>query len=408
MSSSQHILILTPQLPYPPHQGASLRNFYIIKGLAQRHAITLLSFVDPDQHLDSDPSGPLTQLCTHVYTIPAPPRTRAQRLRQLLFTDQPDMAFRLSSSAFTTRLREVLHQQVFDIVQVEGLELARYIPIVRQASPRSHIVFDDHNAEAALQQRAFLTDLRQPRRWGAALYSSIQVRRLRRFETWACQQADQVTAVSEADQETLQGLVPEKRVTPIPNCIDVATYDLPPDGLYPTFDLVFSGKMDYRPNVDAMLWFVAEIWPRIREARPQATLAVVGQKPHPRLEPLYHLPGVTMTGWVESVQPYLAGATVYVMPFRMGSGTRLKLIEAMAAGKAIVSTPIGAEGFPVVHNEHLMLASTPNEFATAVLTLLTQPPRRQKLGNAARQFAQQYDWRQVVQRFEAVYASVIS
>lgn len=407
MTAAQSILILTPQLPYPPHQGASLRNFYIIKGLAQRHPVTLLSFVDPEQPQGSTAHDPLAQLCAHVHTVPVPVRPFGRRLRQLLFTAQPDMAFRLASPLFAARLRHLLHQQQFDIVQIEGLELARYIPAIRQTSPRSRILFDNHNAETALQRRAFLTDLRQPTRWGAALYSAMQTTRLRRFETWACQQADRVTAVSEADRDALQTLVPHKSVAIIPNCLDVADYQMPPDGIYPTFDLLFSGKMDYRPNVDAMLWFIEQIWPRIREARPQATLAIVGQKPHPRLEPLYHLPGVTMTGWVESVQPYLAGASVYIMPFRMGSGTRLKLIEAMAAAKAIVSTPIGAEGFPVVHNEHLMLAATPNEFATAVLTLLTQPPRRQKLGASARQFAQQYDWRQVIQRFEAVYAEAM-
>ncbi len=403
MTAAQSILILTPQLPYPPHQGASLRNFYIIKGLAQQHPVTLLSFVDPEQPQDSDAQSPLAQLCAQVYTVPVPARPFGRRLRQLLLTAQPDMAFRLASPLFATRLRELLHQQQFDIVQIEGLELARYIPAIRQSSPRSRILFDNHNAETALQRRAFLTDLRQPARWGAALYSAIQTARLRRFETWACRQADRVAAVSEADRDALQALVPSQSVAVIPNCIDVSEYQMPPDGLYPTFDLLFSGKMDYRPNVDAMLWFVEQIWPRIREARPQATLAIVGQKPHPRLEPLYHMPGITMTGWVESVQPYLAGASVYIMPFRMGSGTRLKLIEAMAAAKAIVSTPMGAEGFPVIHNEHLMLAATPNEFATAVLTLLTQPPRRQKLGASARHFAQQYDWRQVVQRFETVY-----
>jgi glycosyltransferase involved in cell wall biosynthesis len=162
--------------------------------------------------------------------------------------------------------------------------------------------------------------------------------------------------------------------------------------------------MDYRPNVDAVLWFADEIWPLICRKRPSTTWAIVGQKPHPRLDRLRGLPGVTMTGWVESIRPYLAGAQVVVMPFRIGSGTRLKLIEAMATGRAIVSTPIGAEGFPVQHDEQLLLATTAEEMAAAVLQLLNHPETQRRLGKKAEQFAQQYDWRLVVPEFEALFS----
>jgi glycosyltransferase involved in cell wall biosynthesis len=171
-------------------------------------------------------------------------------------------------------------------------------------------------------------------------------------------------------------------------------------------DLVFIGKMDYRPNVDAVLWFVDEVWPGIVAERPSATFAIVGQKPHPRLERLRGVPGVTLTGWVESVTPYLLGASVFIMPFRIGSGTRLKLIEAMAAAKAIVSTPIGAEGFAVRDGQELLLAETAEEMGTAVRHLLNHPQERQQLGQNARQFAQQYDWRQVIPRFDVLYQSL--
>ena len=408
-----NILILTPQLPYPPHQGTSLRNFHIIRGLAEQHEISLLSFLEDNQTADPTAIAPLLDLCQIVETVPVPGRTTKKRLLQLLTTRRPDMEHRLYSPEFNDKLRRLLAERSYDIVQVEGIELARSMEIIREVSPNSKILFDDHNAETDLQQRNMMTDLSTPKRWPAAMYSWVQVGRLRRFERWACQHADWVTAVSEADKRTLQSLISspatscrQSPITVIPNCIDVQEYaNLGDAPASLRFDIVFSGKMDYRPNVDAMLWFADEVWPRIKERRSATSWAVVGQKPHARLECLQDLDGVTMTGWVESVRPYLAGAGVYIMPFRVGSGTRLKLIEAMAAGKAIASTPIGAEGFPVKHDQELLLGESGEELGTAVLHLLAHPEERRRLGTAAQTFAAQYDWRVIIPRFDAVYKS---
>ena len=397
------VLLLTPQLPYPPHQGTSLRNFHIIRGLAQACEVSLLSFLEPGQSVVAEQIGPLEELCQRIETVPVPQRTMGMRLQQLLATRRPDMAHRLFSPAFTAQLLQMLQVDDFDIVQIEGIELARYLPAVRQGSPGSKIVFDDHNAETELQRRNFLTDLGQPRRWVAAAYSAEQVRRLRKFERWVCQQADWVTAVSHPDKVHLQKLAGDKTpITVIPNSLDVPQFQLEAAEVIPS-DIVFSGKMDYRPNVDAVLWFVAEVWPKIRQERPSTTFTIVGQKPHARLERLKNEPGITLTGWVDRVEPYLAGAKVFVLPFRVGSGTRLKLIEAMAAGKAMVSTAVGAEGFPVAHNRELLLVEDGVGFGTAVLHLLSHPDERQRLGQAAKQFAQQYDWRVVVPNFLAIY-----
>jgi glycosyltransferase involved in cell wall biosynthesis len=171
---------------------------------------------------------------------------------------------------------------------------------------------------------------------------------------------------------------------------------------------MFSGKMDYRPNVDAVLWFADEVWPLLLAQRPSISWAIVGQKPHPRLERLRGVTGITVTGWVDNVRPYIAGAKVFIMPFRIGSGTRLKLIEAMAAGKAIVSTTVGAEGFPVQSGQEIVLSDTVGEMATAVIELLADEAQRQKLGQAAQKFAQNYDWRVVVPKFDEIYTQLMT
>lgn len=404
------IFILTPQLPYPPQQGTSLRNFHIIRGLAERHEVTLLSFLEEGQTAVHAQVGPLAELCQRIEMVPLRPRSRNQRLRQFLFTRQPDMAQRLASQPFIARLQQVLAGEPFDVVQIEGIELAHTLETIRVANGEAKVVFDAHNAETELQRRNMLADLGRPRRWPAALYSWVQVRRLARFERWVCEEADWVTAVSETDKHHLQAHHFQSPISVIPNCIDIQNYEEQArTEERPGFshDLVFSGKMDYRPNVDAVLWFAEAVWPGIKAVRPSTTWAIVGQKPHPRLNHLRRLEGVTVTGWVEDIRPYLAGGRVFIMPFRVGSGTRLKLIEALAAGKAIVSTAIGAEGFPVANGRDLLLANSATEMTTAVLRLLEDPQERTRLGAAARQFARNYDWRVVMPQFETIYQQLL-
>ena len=395
------LLLLTPQLPYPPHQGTSLRNFNLIAQLAKRHPVCLLSFVEPDQSLEA--ATPLLDLCEWVDTLPVPRRTHALRLRQMLTTRRPDMAWRLWSPAFRDRLAMRLAQVAFDVVQIEAIELAPYLPTIQAAQARPLIVYEDHNAEWVLQKRACLTDLRSPKRWPAAAYSLVQWIRLKGYEAEVCRRADRVVAMSEADREAILAIAPEVQVTIVPNGVDLDEYTTYDGSTHP-FDMVFTGKMDFRPNVDAMLWFGEEVWPLILRQRPQASLAIVGQRPHPRLERLRALAGVTITGWVPDVRPYIAGSTVYVAPLRVGGGTRLKLLQAMAMRAAVVATALGAEGFPVTHGRELLLADTPERFAQAVLDLLDSPQQRAELGAAARCFVEAtYGWDALVPRLEALY-----
>jgi sugar transferase (PEP-CTERM/EpsH1 system associated) len=402
------LLLLTPQLPYPPHQGTSLRNFNLIAQLAQRHRVCLLTFLEPDQSLDD--AGPLRDMCEWIDPVPVPRRSSALRLRQMLTTRRPDMAWRLWSPAFRDRLAMRLAEARFDVVQIEAIELAPYLPTIHRtqsqmAKPRPLIVYEDHNAEWVLQKRACLADLRTPGRWAAAAYSFVQWIRLKRYEADVCRRADCVVAMSEADRDAILAIAPEVPVTIVPNGVDLDEYT-GYDGPIQPFDLVFTGKMDFRPNVDAMLWFGREVWPLIHRYRPEARLAIVGQRPHSRLDPLREAPGITITGWVADVRPYIAGATVYIAPLRVGGGTRLKLLQAMAMEAAIVATSLGAEGFPVTHGRELLLADTPASFSQAVLALLDAPEQRAQLGAAARRFVETtYGWDTLVPKLEALYDS---
>jgi sugar transferase (PEP-CTERM/EpsH1 system associated) len=394
------ILLLTPQRPYPPHQGTTLRNFNLVKELSKRHTVCVLTFLEPDQNPND--SGPLADLCQWVETVPMPQRSTGLRLRQMLTTRRPDMSLRLWSPAFNARLAARLREQPFDVVEIEGIEMAPYLPTIEAAQPRPMIIYDAHNAEWILQKRACLADLKDPARWPAAAYSWVQWHRLRRYEAELLRRVDHTVAMSHPDKVALRDFAPDVPLTVVPNGVDLMAYAAVSEAI--PHDLLFTGKMDFRPNIDAVLWFAQQVLPLIQAQRPGTTFAIVGQRPHPRLDVLRNLPGVAITGYVEDVRPYLAGAAVYVAPLRVGGGTRLKLLEAMVMGMPIVSTTVGAEGFPVVHGQELILADEPESFARAVLNLLENPTRRARLGAVGRAFAQaNYGWDVLVPQLEKIY-----
>jgi glycosyltransferase involved in cell wall biosynthesis len=398
------ILFLIPHLPYPPHAGGTLRSYGMIDGLARRgHSISLLTFAEPDQQpIDQTP---LSSMCNPAIAIPAPVRSMQDRLGDLL-AGHADMARRFWSPVFAAALRDLLRHQTFDVIDLY-LEMTGYLPIIRQYAPSTMVVYDALNAEYDLQWRIATRDLRVLSRWPLAAYSIIQANRLARLETDLCRSAQHVLACSGADAKKLGALRHTTPVSVIPNAISVDGYQtgilLPAEIPHPA--LVFTGKMDFRPNVDAALWFVDDILPIIHLHDPAAHLTIVGQKPHQRLEAIQDRPGVTLTGYVPDIKPYLRAADVYIAPLRMGSGTRFKLLEAMAMGKAIVSTQLGAEGLDIEHGRHMLLADTEQSFARAVIALITDQSLRQELGeNAARLVRERYDWEVIIPQVEKVYA----
>lgn len=394
------LLFLTPQLPYPPKQGTALRNWGLISHLSRQHEIWLMSF--DERGNDRELPAPLLAACKQVAVFPLPRRTGRDRLKTLLTSPLPDMAWRLWSADFDAQLQRWLSQEQFDIVQIEGIELARY---ARHGNYK--LIFDDHNCEYLMQQRWFERDIKNPRRWHAALYSFVQWQRLRTFERGILQQARATLCCSEEDRRALQHLDAAFNPHVIYNGIDVASYtsDIASNAATPP-SVVFTGKMDFRPNIDAMLWFGAEIWPRIKVVRPDAQWFIVGQKPSPRLDVLRSDPSITITGEVPDPRPYIAQSSVYIAPLRVGGGTRFKLMEAMAMRKPIVTTTLGCEGFAVQSGREMIIADAPEAFANAVLALMAQPAQATAMTNHAHTFVSStYDWSVIVPKLERIYAT---
>ena len=434
------ILILSPYPPYPPHGGGTMRIYQLVRGLAARHELTCLSFapnVAAEQAL-----VPLQRVC-RVVTVRGPvARNLSQRAWTTLASPLPDMALRNAAPAYADALRALLATEQFDIIQAESIEMAGYLLGVKsvalnvQNDPNSELktqnsklVLDQFNAEYVLQKRAALTSLRAGLRlptqvrdlklnavsMAAGAYSLAQWRKLRRYEARVMRQCDAVLAVAAADRLTLLGLAPAATIGVVPNGVDTAYFSsaaMARDQVSALASrvpmLVFSGTLDFRPNVDAVTWFVRQVLPRVRARQPDARLLVVGKRPAPALQRLADEGALLLTGEVSDVRPYLAGAAVYVVPMRIGGGVRLKLLEALALELPVVSTSMGAEGLAGLRaGEHCLIADDAAGFADATLRLLDDQALGRRLGAAGRILAcQRYDWSAIVPQLEALYQGI--
>jgi len=318
------------------------------------------------------------------------------------------MARRLDSPLLAQKLQTLLNVNRYDVVQIEGIEMANAWFNQKSKIENQKLIFDDHNAEWTLQKTAYETDRQNFKRWHGALYSWIQYHKLKRFERAVCLQADAVVAVSQPDADAIAQL--DARIKPfvIPNGVDCEYYAPAPERVaQPSseWSCVFTGKMDFRPNVDACVWFADEILPLLRNEIPLAQVSFVGQKPNDTMLALRQRAGVTVTGFVPDTRPYIADAAVFVVPLRMGSGTRLKVLEAMALGKALVSTSFGVSGIECENGRDVLIADDAPAFARAIATLMRDKDQARALGENARKLAEEkYDWQKLIPKFENLYA----
>lgn len=392
------ILFISTSLPYPPNTGGAIRAHGIIEGLRLAgHHITLLCFHEGDIPAD---------LGITIHTIPIPHRSKWDRLKTLLFTRQADISKRLYSDVFAQKLIDLLSGHQYDLIQFEGIEAGCYLPIAKRHQPSAKLVFDTFNAEYMLQRNIFEIDRQSLKRLPMAVYSYLQIGRIKRYERHLCALADAVIAVSEEDAVLLRPLGDANKIHVISSGIWVEEYaeNTTPMVLHHPA-IVFTGKMDYRPNVDAMVWFIDEILPLIQKKRADVHLYIVGQQPHARLEGFKAHPNITVTGRVNRVLPYLYGADVYIAPLRMGSGTRLKLLEAMACGCAIISTTIAASGLNEAVKSAMVIADSPSDIAHHILMLLDNRQQRMMMGESAKKHvATYYDWSAILPHILDVYA----
>lgn len=384
------ILWLNAGLLLPLDKGGKLRTWHLMRHLAQNHDITYLSFCDPAIE-PADRDG-MRAVCSRLETIPraeTPKGTLRFKLEAAahLVSPLPYAIGKYRSRRYRTVVRRLLARERFDLIVCDFLFPAVNLP---RRLPCPAVIFT-HNVEAEIWRRHARTKQSPLAR---ALFG-LQARRMLRYEARALSRFDLILAVSETDRDTLRALYGAAVSAPIHvvrTGVDTGYFHPMPDAPVAPAHLVFTGSMDWLPNEDGMLYFVREILPLIRRVEPAATLSIVGRAPTPAVRRLAQEAGVEVTGRVDDVRPHVARGGVYVVPLRIGGGTRIKIFEAMAMGRAVVSTTIGAEGLPVRDGHDIVLADDPPRFADAVVRLIRDVQARASLETAARQTAEAHAW----------------
>jgi sugar transferase (PEP-CTERM/EpsH1 system associated) len=358
------ILFLAHRIPYPPNKGEKIRAFQELKFLGERHIVDLLCFADSDAEASHQEA--LRSFCRHIYVETRSRMSIAVGAARCLLRGEPLSCGFFYSSKFRAKVHDVLATTTYDAIFVFCSSMAQYLPRPVPVPVVMDFVDIDSAKWAQYARRS-----RPPLSW---LFAR-EARELARYEReWA--RASSSTVVTTRQEASLLSSGGISGVEVVGNGVDIPLSKieaLPEEIRVLQPYALFVGTMDYLPNIDAVVYFAQEILPLIREHRPELKFVVVGRDPARRVRKLTENPGVVVTGTVPAVEPYLAGSTVVVAPFRIAQGIQNKLLEALAAGKPIVSTSGPAAAIGASHGEMLLVADAPQEFASAVVALLDDP-----------------------------------
>ena len=392
------LLVVTPHLPAPPESGGARRMFELIRQLAARHDVVTLSLAGPDEDVALNERELGRVVAVRVPATARMPPSAAKRRTQLrsLLSPRSFHHYFYRQAALQRRLRELLTAERFDLVQFEYSAMGGYdapgLPRVVDVVDIEYDVLGQQAREGSIARRIF---------------NAVEARKFAGEERAAWCAATVCLATSEQDAERIAAIT-GGRVAVIPNGVDTGYFQRRPlDGTDPR-DLVFVGALRYRPNAEAVLFFVEQVMPLLRRSVPGVSLTVVGADPPPEISALCG-PDVQIAGTVPDVRPHLAAAGTVVVPLHVGGGTRLKILEAFAAGRPVISTRLGAAGLAVRDGEELLYAEEPAEFVAALRRLIEQPELRQRLaGNGHALVRARYEWAAIVRRLDDVYQAICS
>jgi sugar transferase (PEP-CTERM/EpsH1 system associated) len=393
---SRRILMVTPYVPDPPHWGSAIRVRELLRDLSKRHRVSLLTYARPWHALNV---REVETLCESVHAVTArwPDHSdRGGRLRSLA-SREPYAVRRLTTRAMQRALNDLLAAHDFDLVQVESSFLSNL-----DLSRAPATVLDEHNIEYELLARSTRVERALPRK----LFNLLESVKVRRTERQAWKQFDGCVVTSERELAQVASAVPGKLVAMVPNGVNLEEFK--PQPTPKAAGLVFTGLMSYRPNVDAVTYFVREVLPLIHRVRPDETFTIVGWGLTGEVRALLG-PRVIATSSVPDVKPYLAGAAAVVAPIRMGSGTRLKVLEALAMARPLVSTSLACEGLDLEPGRDLLVADDPMRFAAAVIRVLEDKDLATRLGAAGRKAVEsRYGWDACGARLETLHDEVLA
>lgn len=395
------VLQFAPRVCWPLDTGAKLRNYHLARVLAERVGVTLLAFTDHPQSVTD-----LEKFYQEVIVVKRDSAYTFAKMVRGLLGPIPLPVLNYTTGPMQRALDQLLSEQVFDIVQIESIHLMAYLPLMRKARRRPRVICDWHNIESELMQRYSERESSRARR----SYASRTARLMREFESRALREFDAHIAVSQRDAEQLRRLNPDARIFVIENGVDTAFYSdesVRHESL--ARRIVFVGSMDYHANIEGAVRFASEVWPRLRQLRPELIFTIVGKDPAPEVRALAQTTGIEVTGTVADVRPFYREAIAAVVPLNVGGGSRLKILEAMAAGVPVVSTTLGAEGLEVQHDENILIADTDAQIVAAIISLIEIKARHNHLRASGRALvAGRYDWSSLGASLFSAYEELLS
>lgn len=384
------ILTVSAYLPRLGRHGGGNRVFYLLREVARRHEVSLVSFVE-----DEEEAGSVSSLLPHCKRVETVKRTHHVPIS--LFPYEPFEEF--NCPEFREKLVALLAEEDFDLVHFEWPQMAQYADLfsgIPRFLTEVEVNYAAHYTFVALQ--------RNPLKKVRMVYNSLQT--LYR-EVELCRKVDQVVCVTDEDRNSLRGYVEERKLSVINTGVDTQYFTFNEAGSFEPDTLVFVGAFRHEPNVDAMLYFCQQLFPRILKERSQTRLYIVGGGPPESIQALQSRPQVTVTGYVEDIRDFYRRAQIVVVPLRTGVGIRGKILEAWAAGKAMIATPLACQGIRAVHGENIMIAGSADEFVRQTLALQGDPSLCQQLGRAGRETAVEfYDWNRLGKEMINLYESI--
>ena len=379
------ILFLANRLPWPVDDGWKRRTFHVLRALTRRGPVTLVTFHGGDLR-EADALRDAVPGALDVVSITPSRSTHALSVPLAMVTDTPFLAWRVRSARFTDAVRRLHAARAFALAIAGLTHLYRHLRVLPDDCTR---VIDTHNIDSVVMGRYASNPDRNPAwRW----YARRTAGQLRMQELRDFAHADAVWVCSEAEAAWIRTNVPAAKAHVVPNGVDTAAFSASEWKPPVAGRMVFFGRMDYHPNADGVAWFADAMLPAIRAARPDAELVVAGPGDIPGQRSLESRPGMRLLGAVPDVRPVVASASVVVVPLRSGGGTRLKILEALALGRPVITTTVGMEGLELVPGRDLLVADDAVGFAEAVTRVLSDPALAGRLGAAGKAAVTAYDW----------------
>lgn len=397
------LLFLAFEVPYPLDRGGRIMTFHYLRALTQSHQVTLVALSRTPQCKEN-----LQQLQSMLGLAAVYPITldlsRARKVRialQSLGQSQPFVMALYHTAEGQRLVEQLVEQQSFDLIYADHLHMAQYVP----AQSSAHTLLDQHNVETVLLERLARTQPWNPLYW----FARLEHYKMTHYEPRMIQRFDAVWVTTEVDRALVAPwCLPYQRLEALPIGVDT-DYFCPNPGPREPYTLLSIGTLSWPANADSVLWFYHEIYPPLKQQFPDLRFVIVGTNPPPTIRRLAADPLVEVTGWVEDVRPYLAHSTLLIVPMRVGSGMRVKILNALAMGLPVISTSVGCEGIAVTPGHTILIADEASTFRQRIADLLEDPRQQQALSkNGIALIREQYSWNAIYRRVQASVAEMFA